>query len=143
VDHTHFSAILPPSLICLAVAIIGVALHEVWSIGAFEAFIILRLVIGGAFIAAGAILLLICMRLFHRSGENISQKTSTKTVVETGPYGVSRNPMYLSYLIMTMGWALLWANAWVMLLLIPASLLIHEGVVRREEHYLRAKFGDE
>jgi protein-S-isoprenylcysteine O-methyltransferase Ste14 len=143
IEHVHFSAILPPSLICLAIAMIGIVLHELWPISAFETFISLRLAIGGAFMVAGVVLLLVCMRLFHQNGEKLSQKASTKTIIETGPYGVSRNPMYLSYLIITMGWALTWGNIWVMILLIPASLLIHEGVVRREEHYLRAKFADE
>ena len=34
-------------------------------------------------------------------------------------------------------------NAWAMLLLAPALLVIHHGVIAREERYLEAKFGEE
>jgi protein-S-isoprenylcysteine O-methyltransferase Ste14 len=40
------------------------------------------------------------------------------------------------------GVALLFALDWLVLLIIPSCLLLHFGVVMREERYLERKFGD-
>jgi len=51
--------------------------------------------------------------------------------------------MYLSYMALTLGVALIFGNGWIIALLVPAAAVIQWGVVRREEHYLRAKFEED
>lgn len=139
----HFSAVLPPSLICLGAISAGIILHEVWPLGVLQQLVLLRLIIGIAFVLVGIVLTVSSIRAFRHAGEKTSQRASTVKIVQTGPYRVSRNPMYVAYVIISMGIAIVLGNGWIMFLMVPAILLIHAGVVRREEHYLRAKFGDE
>ena len=40
------------------------------------------------------------------------------------------------------GLALISANGWLLILFVPSQLILHWGVVLREEHYLQEKFGD-
>ena len=41
-----------------------------------------------------------------------------------------------------LGIALAFALDWLLLLILPSLLILHFGVVRREEEYLERKFGD-
>jgi protein-S-isoprenylcysteine O-methyltransferase Ste14 len=41
------------------------------------------------------------------------------------------------------GIALVFALDWLLLLIVPSVLLLHFGVVKREEQYLERKFGDQ
>jgi len=66
---------------------------------------------------------------------------SLVTIVRTGPYRFTRNPMYLSLCLAQVAIAFV-VDDWVALLLvIPLALILHFGVVVREERYLEAKFG--
>jgi protein-S-isoprenylcysteine O-methyltransferase Ste14 len=46
----------------------------------------------------------------------------------------------LALIVAGLGIAL--ASDWMLVMLVPAVLLLHFGVVKREERYLEAKFGD-
>ena len=57
-----------------------------------------------------------------------------------GPFRLTRNPMYLAlcFLQVALGFLL---NDWITLLfVVPLALILHYGVVLREERYLTAKF---
>ncbi len=63
----------------------------------------------------------------------------TKLVVD-GPYQFTRNPIYLSFLLLQAG-APLWWGWWMPLALVPISgWLLTQFVIKREEAYLAAKF---
>ena len=51
------------------------------------------------------------------------------------------NPAYQGGTLALLGLALLVKADWIVLLMIPALLLLHYGVVLREEQYLERKFG--
>ena len=141
--RVHFSAILPPSLICVGVIVFGIFLQAIWPLHLFPELVYVRLGLGISLYSVGTLFLVANVAAFRRAGERISQKHSTKTIVTDGPYKFSRNPMYLSYMLLTLGVALIFGNGWFIALLVPAAALIHWGVVRREEHYLRAKFEED
>jgi protein-S-isoprenylcysteine O-methyltransferase Ste14 len=61
-------------------------------------------------------------------------------LVGGGPYGFSRNPMYVAWTLGYVGVALVADAAWPLLLL-PAVLAATEVVVRREERSLERRFG--
>ena len=60
----------------------------------------------------------------------------------TGIFSHVRNPMYEGGTLMLIGIALLVGSDWILILLVPALLLVHFGVVLREERYLSTKFGE-
>ncbi len=50
--------------------------------------------------------------------------------------------MYVGGSIAALGLALVLDSDWMILLLVPALLVLHFGVVLREERYLESKFGE-
>ncbi len=64
-------------------------------------------------------------------------------LVTTGPYRVSRNPMYTGHVVACLG-AALWAGSWWPLVVVPLSVLATlRWVVEPEEAYLAERFGQE
>ncbi len=51
------------------------------------------------------------------------------------------NPIYLGRLLALLGLALLLGTDWMLILILPAFLVLHFGVVLREERYLEQKSG--
>jgi protein-S-isoprenylcysteine O-methyltransferase Ste14 len=64
------------------------------------------------------------------------------TLVLTGPYAISRNPMYVGWTLLYLGGALVTRNAWMAASLPFVGGIIHREVLR-EEHTLEGAFGEE
>jgi protein-S-isoprenylcysteine O-methyltransferase Ste14 len=73
---------------------------------------------------------------------NISPYKPSTAFVTGGPYRFSRNPIYVAMALLYAGAALSFRMIPALILLPIALLLVHFGVIRREERYLEAKFGD-
>jgi protein-S-isoprenylcysteine O-methyltransferase Ste14 len=67
---------------------------------------------------------------------------ATRTVVDSGPFARSRNPLYLGLLAGAAGVALLAGSFWALVALPLEWALLRWGAVVPEERYLAAKFGD-
>ena len=78
-----------------------------------------------------------------RAGSNVPGNRPTTTIVESGPYRFTRNPIYLGMLMGLIGLAIAFDDLWLLLMLMPFALVIRYGVVAREEAYLERKFGDD
>ena len=65
------------------------------------------------------------------------------TLVVSGPYRFTRNPMYLAWELIVIGVGLAANAPWVILMAIPAALLTRRLVIDKEERYLETKFGAE
>jgi protein-S-isoprenylcysteine O-methyltransferase Ste14 len=66
----------------------------------------------------------------------------TTTIIERGPFGLSRNPLYVGLLVFSAGVALLAGSLWALVALPLEWALLRWGAVVPEERYLSAKFGD-
>src|SRR5262249_51640642 len=77
-----------------------------------------------------------------RAGSNIPTSLPTTTIVDTGPYRFTRNPISLGMVLGLIGLAIAFNSLWLLLTLVPFALVIRYGVVAREEAYLERKFGD-
>ena len=76
-----------------------------------------------------------------RAGSSVPTNQPTTTIVESGPYRFTRNPIYLGMLLSLIGLAIAFDNFWLLMMLVPFALVIRYGVVAREEAYLERKFG--
>jgi protein-S-isoprenylcysteine O-methyltransferase Ste14 len=65
----------------------------------------------------------------------------TTTVIDSGPFARSRNPLYLGLLAGSAGAALLAGSLWALLAVPLEWALLTWGAVVPEERYLTAKFG--
>ena len=77
-----------------------------------------------------------------RVGSNVPTNLPTTTIVESGPYRFTRNPIYLAMFLGLIGLAIAFDNLWLLMMLVPFALVVRYGVVAREEAYLERKFGD-
>ena len=66
---------------------------------------------------------------------------STRKILDSGPFRVSRNPLYLGLIALELGLALLWPSFWALLLTPVGVWMLWWGAVVPEERYLSAKFG--
>lgn len=79
--------------------------------------------------------------LFGRHETGLLPGQATRTVIEQGPYRISRNPLYVGLLALHLGIALLVPTFWGVLLLPLSALLVHWGAIRPEERFLHERFG--
>ena len=82
------------------------------------------------------------MVTFARAHTAIIPHRPASSLVDTGPYRFTRNPMYTGMTIAYLGVAVHLNSAWAILLLPMVLFLLHRFVIRREERYLSAAFGD-
>jgi protein-S-isoprenylcysteine O-methyltransferase Ste14 len=97
----------------------------------------------------GAIVFVLALALFAwavatmtRAGSNVPTSRPTTTIIDSGPYRFTRNPIYLAMVLGLIGLAIAFNTLWLLLTLVPFAVVIRYGVVAREEAYLERKFGD-
>lgn len=76
------------------------------------------------------------------AGSNVPTSLPTTTIVDSGPYRLTRNPIYLGMFVGLIGLAVAFNSVWLLIMLGPFALVIRYGVVAREEAYLERNFGD-
>lgn len=76
-----------------------------------------------------------------RAGTNVRPDEPTQVIVTDGPFRFTRNPLYLATAGLYLGITLLVNAVWPLVLLLPVLVVLEWGVIRREEGYLEAKFG--
>ena len=77
----------------------------------------------------------------HNTTHKVNKPTTA--IVKTGIYQHTRNPIYLSVIILFIGVSFIINSIVMLLLIIPMFIILNQGVVKREEKYLESKFGDE
>ena len=88
-------------------------------------------------------LFLFAVRTFQAAGTPVPGNRPTTTIVRTGPYRFSRNPIYLAFSLLQLGIAL-WVNSlWLAITLVAAVVVMSLVVIPREEQYLEARFPSE
>jgi protein-S-isoprenylcysteine O-methyltransferase Ste14 len=80
--------------------------------------------------------------LFKRSGQDPAPWKPSPSLVLQGPYRFSRNPMYVSMMLLQIAIGLFLGNLWVVLLAAASLMVVHYCAVLPEEAYLAEKFGE-
>jgi protein-S-isoprenylcysteine O-methyltransferase Ste14 len=100
--------------------------------------------IAGVFFLFGWIALaFLSIGRFRRSRTSMVPIRPAGTLVLSGPYRYSRNPMYVSLALLTIACGLFFASWCPMILLVPTLALVQQFVILPEERYLRRRFGTE
>lgn len=98
--------------------------------------------VGAVLAAAGLALGGWGQHTMRRAGTNPDPRRPATVLVTDGPFRLTRNPLYLSLTLLYAGVAFLADSPWSLLFLPAALVVVHFGVVLREERYLERKFGD-
>lgn len=132
--------VAPPPLMLVAAVVAGVVLDAVWPIHVPAAAV---QVFGIVFLVLSASLASWSFRAFAQMRTNVLPHKPTTAVVKHGPYRYTRNPMYVSLVMLQTSIAVLLGNVWILFMIVPLVLALHYGVVMPEERYLEQKFGEE
>jgi protein-S-isoprenylcysteine O-methyltransferase Ste14 len=104
--------------------------------------------LGGWRVAIGWLLVVVfagwngwSLLLFARHETGLLPGQATQTMIEEGPYRLSRNPLYVGLLALYLGLALLVPSFWALVLFPVAVLLVLWGAIRPEERFLHERFG--
>ena len=104
-----------------------------------------RLLVALTLAFAGALVALAGVVAFHEHKTTVNPFTpdQSSSLVASGIYRFSRNPMYLGFLLALAGWAVYLAN-WASALLLPAFVAyMNRFQIEPEERALSQRFGQE
>lgn len=93
------------------------------------------LVAGGAWLIAWSVLAL------RRAGTTVRPDRASSALVVVGPFRFSRNPLYLSFVLVYAGAALLTGTLWALVALPLVVWTVVHTAITSEERYLAARFG--
>ena len=102
----------------------------------------LALMVGLTFVAIGFLLAALSVRRFQLAGTSVVPGEPSTALVVKGPYAFTRNPIYVGFVLVYFGLAIMLTSLWVLLLSIPLLVILQRGVVEREEAYLDRQFGE-
>ena len=101
-----------------------------------------RLLLGGILVIAGLGVGISAIGLFRKTGQDLRPWMPSPELIFHGPYRFSRNPMYVSMVMIACGIGLACDRAAVMFLALAALVLVHFTAVLPEERYLQEQFGE-
>jgi protein-S-isoprenylcysteine O-methyltransferase Ste14 len=128
----------PPPLLYLGPLLAGLVLDRLLPLprlpGAFR-------LLGAPVLAAGLGLGGWFFNAMRGAGTPVDPREPPTTLVEEGPFQITRNPGYLGLAMMYAGLDLLAGGRWPLLFLPGVLMTVHKGVIEREEAYLQERFG--
>jgi protein-S-isoprenylcysteine O-methyltransferase Ste14 len=133
--------IAKPPFIYLGFLALGLGLDWLWPYPLLPEA--LRYTLGGALFALGLGLALASIRRFKAAGTDFDTHKPATAILTEGPYRISRNPIYIGLTAAYAGIGIAVDAPWVWVLLPPTLVVMHYGVIAREERYLERKFGKE
>jgi protein-S-isoprenylcysteine O-methyltransferase Ste14 len=133
--------VIPPPLVYAAVFFLSLSLQRLLPLNKSFFRTSAASVIGTVFIIAGLFLNVPALRQFIKTKNTVVTIRPANSLQTTGIYAVSRNPMYLSLLLIYTGLSFLVGNWWTLLLLPLLAAIVNHFIIRPEERYLERAFG--
>jgi len=133
--------LFPPAIAAVALAV-GLLLGWAWPLPLAPEGMRHALRLGGLFlIGAWLTLAISAVVTFRRAGTTPNPTKPTTTLAFGGPYKITRNPMYLGFVLLVLGSGLVMNSIWLILMAAPVVFLLRNAVILKEERYLERKFG--
>jgi protein-S-isoprenylcysteine O-methyltransferase Ste14 len=146
IDHTaptpadHAGVRVPPPLIYVVLFGLGLLLHQIVPFTFLP--IIPARIAALIFLGCGVFLAGWSNVLFRRAHTSLVPIKPTTALVVSGPYRLTRNPMYLGLLCIYIAAALWFGVIWALVLVPLVVLAVQRLAIAKEERYLDQKFGD-
>ncbi len=131
---------VPPPVFLLVVMLAGYCIQQLWELeltnwsGWYVA--------AWALIGSGVVILVAGWVQFFRAKTNVLHNSPASNFIQNGLYRFTRNPIYVSGLLLQLGIALLMNNLWIVLLVPVSKIALDRYVIAREEAYLERAFGE-
>jgi len=105
--------------------------------------VLYRYGIGAVLVIAGATFIVLAQRTLKDAGQPSAPGIPTTALISQGVYAYSRNPVYLGGLLGLAGLGLATNWPWLLIMLAPIVVATDVILIRPEERYLAATFGEE
>jgi len=139
----HPGVPIPPPLFYVATFLLAVLIQRLIQFDKEFFYTTTSKIVGSIIIVVGLFFSFPAFRQFFKTKNTLVTIKSASSLQTTGIYSVSRNPMYLSLLLIYTGLAFLIGNWWNIILLPLLFLVVQEYIIKREEKYLERRFGQE
>ena len=133
--------VAPPPVLYLATFFLGWGIHALFPFGIYSYAAVYGW-LGLLFIVLSGFLVSWAFATMRNIGTSASPYQPVTLLVTNGPFRHSRNPIYVAMAGFYIGAAFLINAWWPVFLLAPLILIMHRGVIIREEGYLTTKFGE-
>ncbi len=131
---------VPPPILLIVVILAGYCLQQLWALELTKWFE--WSAVAWAPIGVGAIILVAGWVQFFRAKTNVLHHRPSSNLIQSGLYQFSRNPIYVSGLLLQLGIGLLMNNLWIVLLVPVSKTVLDRFVIAGEEAYLERAFGE-
>lgn len=141
-DKDHPDVPVPPPVIILVGLLIGIILDRLSPLpipqitGRSS-----QIILASCLLAIGSALVLGCVFMMKQAKTNVQVHMPTTTMITTGLYELTRNPIYLGQFLFYLSMCIFFQSAWSISFFLPIILIFHYAVVLPEEEYLEKKFG--
>ncbi len=137
----HAQVITQAEYIFLVSLLLGFLINFFWPIY-FPFPKVVHIPLGIVVVMTGVVIYLLSAQQFQKAHTYSSPYKPAKSLITQGSYKRFRHPMYLGRLLQHIGMGIIFGNAWILILVIPACILIWYGVIVPEELYLQRRFGE-
>jgi protein-S-isoprenylcysteine O-methyltransferase Ste14 len=133
-----------PPLIYLAAAIGGLVAEVNYPLPWVTGGTATALQVLGAILGIGALAIdVIAAKTFAHHQTTILPHKAATTLITSGPYAWSRNPIYLGNTLLVLGAGLYFGKLWLVILAPVAAIITQKLAIEREEKHLAQKFGQQ
>lgn len=140
-NNDNPGVIAPPPIIFLCFLVLGYSLNRFYPLAVLEQP--LNTIISAVFFIYAGLTAGLAFFYMTKSGTNVDVRKPTNAIVTVSVFSYTRNPMYISMVILLIAFSLLLNALWIALLIPLFMFVMQKGVIEREEAYLENKFGSE
>lgn len=140
-SHDGAAVRVPPPLVYLGGVVVGALLHAYLTPFSLGLSSTLRAIMATALILLSLGLMAAAIGMFRSIGQDPKPWKSTPSILSTGIYRFTRNPMYVGMAAVQAGIGVALANGWIVILVVPVLVIVYWTAIRHEEAYLETKFG--
>lgn len=138
-----FKGIIPPPIIFFALILIGFIVQWLFPLDLMFNNWPTRLIIALPLFIASGLIAINALIIMKKSKTAINFNNPTTKFIVEGSFRYTRNPLYLSLLLVMTCIAIVANSAWHLIAFIILFLFFNFGIVVREEQYLEICFGAE
>jgi len=133
--------VMPPSVF-LSCLLSGICLEIIFSWPLVLGNWLIMSIVGTAITSAGLYFMMWGHGRFQALGVNVPTNMPVSRLVTDGAHKYSRNPMYVGFISILIGFGLAAGSIWIFVAALPMALYLAFYVVPREEAYLTRTFGE-
>jgi protein-S-isoprenylcysteine O-methyltransferase Ste14 len=139
----HPGVYLPPPIIYIAMFLAALLMQKLISFDKTFFHTTTSKLLGAVIIVIGLGFSFPALQQFFKTKNSLVTIKPANSLQTTGIYSLSRNPMYVSLLLLYTGLSFIIGNWWNLILLPVLFFVVQEYVIKREEKYLDRRFGEQ